>query len=96
VGIQAFGKGDWERFNSRLIPAERKDLVAERPDKVQALRALAPLLIAMSGRTTCPPESLRVRDAGRTQLPPRTADDPGLPAAFTYKATVIVRPRHGG
>jgi arylsulfatase A-like enzyme len=35
-----FGKGDWELFNLAADPAERKDLAAERPDKVRALVAL--------------------------------------------------------
>jgi arylsulfatase len=34
------GKGDWELYNLAADPAERNDLAAERPDKVQALLAL--------------------------------------------------------
>ena len=35
-----YGKGDWELFNLAADPAERKDLAAERPDKVRALLTL--------------------------------------------------------
>jgi arylsulfatase len=35
-----FGKGDWELFDLAADPAERKDLAAERPDKLKALVAL--------------------------------------------------------
>ena len=34
------GKADWELFNLATDPAERKDLAAERPDKLRALTAL--------------------------------------------------------
>jgi arylsulfatase len=34
------GKGDWELFNLAADAAERKDLAAERPDKVRALTAV--------------------------------------------------------
>ena len=37
---KSFGKGDWELFNLAADPAERKDLAAERPDKVRALLTL--------------------------------------------------------
>jgi len=35
-----FGKGEWELFNLATDPGERKDLAAERPDKLKALLAL--------------------------------------------------------
>jgi arylsulfatase len=38
--FKPLGKGDWELFNLAVDPAERKDLAAERPDKLRALVAL--------------------------------------------------------
>lgn len=37
---ESFGKGKWELFNLGKDPGERKDLAAERPDKVKTLLAL--------------------------------------------------------
>jgi arylsulfatase len=38
--FKPYGKGDWELFNVAADPAERKDLAAERPDKLKAMLAL--------------------------------------------------------
>ena len=58
-----YGKGDWELFNLAADPAERKDLAAERPDKVKALVALWDDYVRHEQRG--PAEPLRVRDPGR-------------------------------
>ena len=34
---KSLGKGDWELFNLKTDAAERKDLAAERPDKVKEM-----------------------------------------------------------
>jgi len=39
VQYKSLGKGDWELFQPQDDPAERKDLAAERPDKVKELLA---------------------------------------------------------
>ncbi len=38
--IKPYGKSDWELFNLAKDPAERKDLAAERPDKLRQMIAL--------------------------------------------------------
>ena len=38
--IKPYGKSDWELFNVAKDPAERKDLAAERPDKLKDMLAL--------------------------------------------------------
>jgi len=38
--IKPYGKSDWELFNVAKDPAERKDLAAERPDKLKEMLAL--------------------------------------------------------
>ena len=56
-----FGKGEWELFNVVADPGERKDLAAERPDKVKAMLAL--LGRVRPGQQRDPAEPLAVRDA---------------------------------
>jgi arylsulfatase len=38
--FKPYGKGDWELFNLAADPSERKDLAAERPEKLKAMLAL--------------------------------------------------------
>jgi arylsulfatase A-like enzyme len=70
------GKGDWELFNLAIDPAERKDLAAERPDKVKALVALWDSYVRANNvvlPSRSPFETLE------DQLPKRVPDDPGFP-----------------
>ena len=70
------GKGDWELFNLAADPAERKDLAAERPDKVKELIAL------WDGYVRANHVVLPSRSPYETlddQLPKRVPDDPGFP-----------------
>jgi arylsulfatase len=68
-----FGKGDWELFNLAADPSERKDLAAERPDKVQALVAVWDAYVR-ANNVVLPSRS--VFETLEDQLPPRTPDDP--------------------
>ena len=86
------GKGDWELFNLATDPAERKDLAAEHPDKVQALVALWDELCP--GEQRGPAEPLRVRDPGRPAAAARPGR-PGLPAAH-LQAAVRAAQGHAG
>jgi arylsulfatase len=70
------GKGDWELFNLANDPSERKDLAAERPDKVQALIAIWDSYVR-ANNVVLPNRS--VFETLDDQLPPRTPDDPGYP-----------------
>jgi arylsulfatase len=74
--IKPYGKSDWELFNLATDPGERKDLAAERPDKVKALLALWDSYartnhVVLPSRT--PYETLE------NTLPQRVPDDPGFP-----------------
>jgi arylsulfatase A-like enzyme len=70
------GKETWELFNLADDPAERNDLAAARPDKVQALTALWDSY-ASKNNVILPSRS--VFETLEDQLPPRTPDDPGYP-----------------
>ena len=70
------GKGDWELFNLATDPAERKDLAAERPDKVKALVALWDDYVRKNN-VILPSRSMF--EALDDQLPKRVPDDPGYP-----------------
>ena len=74
--VRPFGKGEWELFNLAADPAERKDLAAERPDKVTELTALwddyvRANNVILPSRT--PFETME------KQMPQRVPDDPGFP-----------------
>jgi arylsulfatase len=71
-----FGTGDWELFNLAVDPSERKDLAAERPDKLQALIAVWDAYVR-ANNVVLPSRS--VFETLEDQLPPRTPDDPGYP-----------------
>jgi arylsulfatase len=70
------GKGDWELFNLAADPAERKDLAAERPDKVKALVALWDDYVRKNN-VILPSRSLF--ETLDDVLPKRVPDDPGYP-----------------
>jgi arylsulfatase A-like enzyme len=71
-----FGTGTWELFNLSQDPSERKDLAAERPDKVEALAALWDDY-ARANNVVLPSRS--VFETLEGQLPRRVPDDPGYP-----------------
>jgi len=71
-----FGKGDWELFNLAADPAERKDLAAERPDKVRELVALWDSYVR-ANHVVLPSRS--PFEALDDQLPKRVPDDAGYP-----------------
>jgi arylsulfatase len=80
-----FGKGQWELFNLAADPAERKDLAAERPDKLQALVALWDSYVR-ANNVVLPSRS--VWETLYETLPPRVPDDPGYPP-LNYKRQFV-------
>jgi len=79
------GKGAWELYNLKADPAERKDLAAERPDKVKALVALWDSYVR-ANNVVLPSRS--VFETLDEQLPPRVPDDPGYPPLTTKRQFV--------
>jgi arylsulfatase len=79
------GKGDWELFNLAADPAERKDLAAERPDKVKALLALWDDYVRKNNVILPSRSVFETLDDG---LPKRVPDDPGYPPLI-YKKQFI-------
>jgi arylsulfatase len=71
-----FGKGDWELYNLAADPAERKDLAAERPDKLRELLALWNDFVR-ANNVIVPSRSMF--EALEDQLPTRVPVDPGYP-----------------
>jgi len=89
------GKGDWELFNLAADPSERKNLAAERPDKVQALVAIWDSYVR-ANNVVLPSRS--VFETLENQLPWRTPDDPGYPPLvnkrqFVPPATMMAKPK---
>jgi len=82
---KSFGKGQWELFNLAADPAERKDLAAERPDKVGALVALWDDYVR-TNNVILPSRS--VFETLEDTLPPRVPVDPGYPPAL-YKRQFV-------
>jgi arylsulfatase len=79
------GKGDWELFNLAADPAERKDLAAERPDKVQELIALWDSYVRANNVVLPSRSPYETLD---DQLPKRVPDDPGFPPLI-YKRQFV-------
>ena len=82
------GKGDWELFNLAADPAERKDLAAERPDKVKALMALWDDYVRKNNVILPSRSMFETLD---DQLPKRVPDDPGYPPLIYKKQFVPPR-----
>jgi len=82
------GKGEWELFNLAADPAERKDLAAERPDKVKALIALWDDYVKTNGVILPSRSPFETLD---DQLPKRVPDDPGYPPLIYKKQFVPPR-----
>jgi arylsulfatase len=74
--VEPFGKGDWELFNVASDPAERKDLAAERPDKVKEMVALWDAYV-LANHVVLP--SRTPFETMEKQMPQRVPDDPGFP-----------------
>jgi len=82
---KSFGKGDWELFNLKDDPAERKDLAAERPDKVKALLELWDSYVR-ANNVVLPSRS--IFETLEDNLPPRVPVDPGYPPLTTKRQFV--------
>jgi arylsulfatase len=74
--IKPFGKGDWELFNLASDSAERKDLAAERPDKLAEMVALWDDYAA-ANHVVLPSRS--PYETMEKQMPQRVPVDPGYP-----------------
>ena len=83
--LKPFGKGDWELFDLKSDPAERKDLASERPDTVKTLVALWDAYVR-ANNVVLPSRS--VFETLDDQLPRRTPDDPGYPP-LVYKRQFV-------
>ena len=79
------GKERWELFNLAADPAERKDLAAERPDKVRQMVALWDRYV-QTNNVILPSRS--TFETLVDQLPPRVPDDPGYPPLI-YKQQFV-------
>ncbi len=73
---KSFGKGEWELFNLAADPGERKDLAAERPDKLKELLAIWEGYVR-TNNVVLPSRS--VFETLEDQLPPRVPVDAGFP-----------------
>ncbi len=82
---KSFGKGDWELFNLAADPAERKDLAAERPDKLKAMLALWDSYVR-TNNVILPSRS--VFETLEDKLSQRVPDDPGYPPLI-YKRQFV-------
>jgi len=80
-----FGKGDWELFNLKADPAERKDLAADHPDKLKQMLALWDDY-AKANNVILPSRSMF--ETLEDQLPPRVPDDAGYPPLI-YKRQFV-------
>jgi arylsulfatase len=79
------GQGDWELFNLKTDPAERKNLAAERPDKVKELLALWDDY-AKANNVIVPNRSLF--ETLEDQLPQRVPDEAGYPPVLFLRQFV--------
>jgi len=80
-----FGKGDWELFNLKADPVERKDLAADYPDKLKQMLALWDDY-AKANNVILPSRSMF--ETLEDQLPPRVPDDAGYPPLI-YKRQFV-------
>jgi arylsulfatase len=80
-----YGKGDWELFNVANDPAERKDVAAEKPDKLQAMVALWDNYVR-TNNVVLPSRS--VFETLEDQLPMRVPVESGYPPLI-YKRQFV-------
>jgi len=71
-----FGKGDWELFDLATDPAERNDVAAKNPEKVEQMVALWNEYVK-ANHVVLPSRS--PFEVIVDTMPPRTPDDPGYP-----------------
>ena len=83
--FKPFGKGDWELFDLKTDPAERKDLASERPDTVKALVELWNAYVRANNVILPSRSAFETLD---DQLPQRTPVDPGYPPLI-YKRQFV-------
>lgn len=83
--VKPFGKSAWELFDLADDPTERKDLAAERPDKVKEMVALWDDYVR---RNNVILPSRTPFETMEDQLPPRVPVDPGFPPLTTEKQFV--------
>ncbi|KAB2892274.1 MAG: arylsulfatase [Desulfobulbaceae bacterium] len=79
------GKGAWELFNLTNDPAERHDLAAQQPDKLQEMIKLWENYV-QANNVIIPSRSMF--ETLEDQLPPRVPDDPGYPPLIKKKQFV--------
>jgi arylsulfatase len=79
------GKGDWELFDLATDPAERKDLAAERPDKMRAMITLWDSYV-QANNVVLPSRS--VFETMEDLLPARVPVDAGYPP-LNYKRQFV-------
>ncbi|HTN49017.1 MAG TPA: arylsulfatase [Burkholderiaceae bacterium] len=79
------GKGAWELYNLANDPAERRDLAAERPDKLKAMLVLWDAYVK-ANNVILPNRS--TFETLEDQLPPRVPDDAGYPPLI-YKRQFV-------
>jgi arylsulfatase A-like enzyme len=80
-----YGKGEWELFDLAADPAERKDLAAERPEKLKEMVALWDDY-ARTNHVVLP--SRTPFETMEKQMPQRVPDDPGFPPLTEKKQFV--------
>jgi arylsulfatase len=82
---KSIGKGAWELYNVAADPAERRDLSAERPDKLKAMVALWDDY-ARANNVILPSRS--IFETLEDELPPRVPDDAGYPPVIYQRQFV--------
>jgi len=82
---EPFGTGQWELFNLSADPGERKNVAAERPDKVKALLALWDDYVRKNN-VILPSRSMF--ETLKDKLPQRVPDDSGYPPLI-YKRQFV-------
>jgi len=83
--FKPMGKGEWELYNIASDPTERKDLAAERPDKLKAMLSLWDSY-AKANNVIIPSRS--TFETLDDQLPKRVPVDPGYPPMLYKKQFV--------
>jgi arylsulfatase len=83
--FKPYGKANWELFNLTNDPVERKDLAAERPEKLKELLAVWDTYVRVNN-VVLPSRS--VFETLEDNLPPRVADDAGYPP-LNYKRQFV-------
>jgi arylsulfatase A-like enzyme len=83
--FKPMGKGEWELYNIASDPTERKDLAAERPDKLKAMLSLWDSYVKANNVIIPSRSTFETLD---DQLPKRVPVDPGYPPMLYKKQFV--------